>query len=124
MDKLRKELSVVSKTLSNLAQKVEKIQKKVDEQARRLKIPKYQPTKKKAMKKIPAKKTVVKKTAPPTAADKIYSFIKKSKKGIKTSDLMKKTGYDRKPVSSAIYKLTKQRKIKTVAKGTYVKTSF
>jgi len=121
MDKLRKELNAVSKTLSKLVQKLEKIQKRVDERARRLKILKGRPVKKKAVNKVPAKKAVVRKTAPPTAADNIFSIIKKSKKGVNTSDLMKKTGYERKAVSNAIYKLTKQGKIKTAAKGVYVK---
>ena len=121
MEKLNRELKAVSKTLSILAQKVEKIRKKVDEQIRFSKLSKVKPVKKKAVKSVPSKKVVVRKTAPPTAADNIFLIIKESKTGINTSDLMIKTGYYRKSISNTIYKLTKQGKIKTVAKGVYVK---
>jgi predicted transcriptional regulator len=73
------------------------------------------------VKTVPVKKAAVRKTAPPTASDNIFQIIKKSKKGINTKDLIKITGYDKKSVSDAIYKLTKQGKIKTVSKGVYIK---
>lgn len=114
--KLKKDLQAISKILYSLAQKLEKMHKEIDKQE---KSPKRQ--KAKAVKKAPAKKVVVRRSAPPTAAEKIFAIIKRSKKGIKTADLMKKTGYERRAVSNAIYKLTKQGKIKTVAKGVYVK---
>jgi hypothetical protein len=122
MEKLRKDLKAASKTLSNLAQKLEKIRKKVDEEVKLSKLPKVKSVKKKAVKTVPAKRAIVRKTAPPNASDKIFLIIKRSKKGINTSDLMKKTGYERKSISNAIYKLTKQGKIKTAAKGVYVKS--
>jgi predicted Rossmann fold nucleotide-binding protein DprA/Smf involved in DNA uptake len=114
--KLKKDLQSVSKTLYALAQKLEKMQKEIDKQE---KSPKR--VKAKAVKKAPVKKVVVRRTAPPTSVDKIFAIIKRSKKGVKTADLMKKTGYERKAVSNAIYRLTKQGKIKTVNKGVYVK---
>lgn len=116
MKKLKKDLTFISKTLSDLAQQVEKMQKKVEKRGKLLKKPKAKP-----IKTVPAKRIIVRKTAPPTAADKIFSIIRKSKKGINTKDLMKKTGYERKSISNAIYKLTKQGKIKTVSKGVYIK---
>jgi hypothetical protein len=122
MEKLRRDLKAVSKRLSNLVRQLEKIIIKVDEQIQFYKIPKVKSTRKKAVKTVPEKKAVVRKTAPPTAVDTIYSIIRKSKRGINTSELMEKTGYERKSVSNAIYKLTKQGKIKTVAKGVYVKS--
>lgn len=121
MDKLRKDINAVSKILSKLTQKIEKIRKDVDKQVQFSKKTKAKSVKKKAVKKVPAKKPVVRKTAPPTAVDTIYTIIRKSKKGVTTSELMKRTGYERKSISNAIYKLTKQGKIKTVAKGVYVK---
>ena len=110
-----------SKALYTLAAKVEKIQKEVTKKVQSTKKPKVKSVKKKAVKKAPAKKVVVRKTAPPTVADKIFDIIKRSKKGVNTATLMKKTGYERKAISNVIYKLTKQGKIKTVAKGIYVK---
>ena len=119
MKKLKKDLIFISKTLSDLAQNVEDIQQKIDARKKLLKKPKAKP-----IQNIPGGKTIVTKTAPPTAIDNIFSIIKKSKKGISAKDLMKKTGYERKSISNAIYKLTKQGKIKTVSKGVYVKAQF
>ena len=116
MKKLKKDLQAVSKGLYNLAQKVKKMQKEVGGQVRPAQKPKV-----KARKKAPGKKGIIRQTAPPTASDKIFKIIKKSKKGIDTQGLMEKTGYERKSVSNVIYKLTKQGKIKTVAKGVYIK---
>jgi putative endonuclease len=113
--KFKKDLQAISKALYSLAQKVEKMQKEVDSKMMANKKPKP-----KAVKKAPTKKVVVRKTAPATAADKIFAIIKRSK-GVNIETLMKKTGYERKAVYNVIYKLTKQGKIKTVAKGVYVK---
>jgi hypothetical protein len=114
--KLKKDLKAASKTLYALAQKFEKMHKEIDKQEKSPKRPKA-----KAVKKVPVKKVVVRRSAPPTSADKIFAIIKRSKKGVNTEALMKKTGYERKAISNAIYKLTKQGKIKSLAKGVYVK---
>jgi len=119
--KLKKDLQSVSKALYNLVQKIERMQKEVDKQVQPTKKIKAKTVKKKAVKKAPVKKVIIPKTAPPTATDKIFAIIKRSKKGVNTETLMKKTGYERKAISNAIYKLTKQGEIKTVAKGVYVK---
>lgn len=116
MKKLKKDLQAVSKALYNLAQKVEKMQKEVDKHMQPKKKPKARD-----VKKTPSKKNIVSKTAPATAIDKIFAIIKRSKKGINAEAIMKKTGYERKSISNVIYKLTKQGKIKTVAKGVYIK---
>jgi putative endonuclease len=113
--KFKKDLQAISKALYSLAQKVEKMQKEVDSKMMANKKPKP-----KSVKKAPTKKVVVRKTAPATAADKIFAIIKRSK-GVNIETLMNKTGYERKAVYNVIYKLTKQGKIKTVAKGVYVK---
>ena len=115
MKKLQRDLKAILKTIYSLAQKVEKMQKEVDNKTKTNK--KQKP---KAVKKAPTKKVVVRKTAPATAADKIFAIIKRSK-GVNIETLIKKTGYERKAVYNVIYKLTKQGKIKTVAKGVYVK---
>jgi putative endonuclease len=88
--------------------------------------------KKVAKKKAPAKKTAAKKTgakkkapakkaAKVTAADAILKAVNRTKKGINTADLMKKTGFDNKKVANIIFKLKKQGKIKNPEKGIYVK---
>jgi hypothetical protein len=123
MKKLIKDLQTLNKQLNALAKKTESLLKQVDkfEKPKAVKKAKAKPGKVKAVKKAPAKKVVVRRTAPPTAADKVFAIIKRCKKGINTEALMNKTGYERKAISNCIYKLTKQGKIKTVAKGVYVK---
>ena len=115
MKKLQRDLKAILKTIYSLAQKVEKMQKEVDN-----KIKTNKKQKPKAVKKAPTNKVVVRKTAPASAADKIFAIIKRSK-GVNIETLMNKTGYERKAVYNVIYKLTKQGKIKTVTKGVYVK---
>jgi hypothetical protein len=117
--KMKKDLQAVNKQLKALVKKTERLIRAVE----KLDKPKAEkkPVKKKAVKKVPAKKVVVSRSAPPTAADNIFAIIKRSKKGVNTKALMKKTGYERRSISNAIYKLTKQGKIKSAAKGVYVK---
>ena len=68
---------------------------------------------------VKAVKSAAKK--PLTAADTVLGVIKRSKKGVDTAALMKKTGYDRKKVANIVFKLRKQGKIKSEKKGVYVK---
>jgi len=82
--------------------------------------------KKKAVRKAPKKRVVVKKTAPKkaapvTAVDTVFGIIKNSKKGIGTTALMEKTGYNQKKIANLVFKLRKQGKIKSVDRGVYVK---
>ena len=77
-------------------------------------------SKKKAAQKAP-KKAVSKKTKPPTAVDTVLAIINRSKKGVNTATLMKKTGYDQKKIANLVYKLKNQGKIKSVNKGLYLK---
>ncbi|MFC1856615.1 hypothetical protein ACFL9U_01145 [Thermodesulfobacteriota bacterium] len=76
-----------------------------------------------AKKKVtPRKKKTPQKGKPASAADTVFAIIGKSKRGVDTATVMKKTGYDRKKVHNIIFKLKKQGKIKAVKKGVYVKT--
>ena len=126
MKKLKKDLEAILKALKGLTQKVEKLQEQIVEETKPTKKPKAKAVKKKAVKKAPAKKAapkkaVQKKAKPATAADTVLAIIKKSKKGIGTSTLMDKTGYNQKKVANLVFKLRKQGKIKTVVKGVYLK---
>ncbi|MDH3344037.1 MAG: hypothetical protein OEL58_02260 [Desulfobacteraceae bacterium] len=126
MKKLKKDLETILKALNGLSQKVEKLQEQIVEETKPTKKPKAKAVKKKAVKKAPAKKAapkkaVQKKAKPATAADTVLAIIKKSKKGIGTSTLMDKTGYNQKKVANLVFKLRKQGKIKTVVKGVYLK---
>lgn len=134
-----KEYDVVIKTvvegLRSIAQGVEKIAEKLEESA-----PKKQPkTKRKAAakparknmtkakatakpKKTSAKKTPAQKTVKKaTAADTVLAIINRSKKGVDSATLSKKTGFDKKKIANIVFKLRKLGKLKSVSKGVYTK---
>jgi putative endonuclease len=119
---LKKDLQAVNKDLNALVKKTESLLKAVD----KLDKPKAKPAKAKAPKKTPLKKAAVKKPSPKkaatvTAADTVLAIINRSKKGVGTAALMKKTGYNQKKISNLVFKLKKQDKIKSVDKGIYLK---
>ena len=91
------------------------------EKSKASKKPKPKTARAKTAKKAPAKKAAVKKTGPVTAVDTVLEIINRSKKGVNTETLMKKTGYNQKKIFNLIYKLKKQGKIKSAEKGVYVK---
>ena len=126
MKKLKKDLEAILKALNGLAQKVEKLQEQIVEGPELTKKPKAKAVKAKAVKKVAAKKAAPKKAAskkvaPATAADTVFTIIKRSKKGFGTAALMEKTGYNQKKIANLVFKLRKQGKIKSVDKGVYVK---
>ena len=66
--------------------------------------------------KAPAKKKAVK----ATATDLVLNIINRSKKGVDTATLMKKTGFNQKKVRNILQRTYKQGKIKRADKGIYV----
>ena len=117
-------IKTVAEGLKSMAQGVEKLAEKVEGIGKSL-----SKEKAKAKRKAPAKpekKAAVKAVEPAakkplTAADTVLGVIKRSKKGVATATLMKKTGYDRKKVANIVFKLKKQGKIKSEKKGIYLK---
>ena len=109
--------------LNALVKKTESLLKAFDklEKPKAAKKPKAKAVKTKPVKKIVVKKVAVKKAAPVTAADTVLAIIKRSKKGVNSETLMKKTGYNQKKISNLVFKLRKQGKIKSVGKGVYLK---
>ena len=129
-----KEIEVVIKTvvegLRSIAQGVEKIAEKLEESApnkqpkakRKIAAKSVRKTKAKATtqpKKAGAKKAPAKKTA--TAVDTVLAVINRSKKGVDSATLAKKTGFDKKKIANIVFKLRKLGKIKSVSKGLYTK---
>jgi hypothetical protein len=127
---LKKDLQAVNREIKALSKKVEKVIVAVDK-LDKAKAVKAKPVRKAAVKKPavkakPVKKVVVKKPAAKkttqlSAVDTALGFIKRSKKGVDTATLMKKTGFDQKKVYNIIYKLNKLGRIKSVGKGVYLK---
>jgi hypothetical protein len=128
MKEIQRLLKIVSDGLKTIAHRVDDLSGKVDENTKSQTAAK--PKAKKSALAVPKKKTTrktdakvsKKKTAKiPTAAETVYKVISKSKKGVDTTTLMQKTGYDRKKVANMVYRLGKQGKIKSLKKGVYVK---
>lgn len=107
--KLENELKAISKKIMVLAKSVEKMIATVSKAGM------SKPTQKAV-----AKKPVIKKNTMPTAGDTVFGIIKRSKKGVDTAALMKKTGFNAKKIQNNIFKLKKQGKIKSEVKGIYL----
>jgi hypothetical protein len=124
MKELKREFKSVLKSLKALSQKTEKMIKTLD------KLEKGQMPKKtkekakpkaKAMKKAPVRESAASKKTKLTAADTILGVIKRSRKGVDTAALTKKTGLEGRKIWDITYRLKKQGKIKKDRKGLYVK---
>lgn len=124
MKELKREFKSVLKSLKALSQKTEKMIKTLDKlekgQMPRKTKEKAKP-KPKAMKKAPVRKPAASKKTKLTAADTILSVIKRSRKGVDTAALTKKTGLEGRKIWDITYRLKKQGKIKKDRKGFYVK---
>ena len=121
-----KDLDVFLKTvvdgMRSMAQGIEILAEKMDTIAKS-RMDEKPKKKAKAARKAPAKpkKPVQKKEKPATAAETVLGIINKSKKGVDTATLIKKTGFEPKKIHNIVYKLKKQCKIKSVEKGVYLK---
>ena len=118
MKAMKKELQSVVKNLKLIVAKVEKIEAKLDTSE------KATEEKKKATgspKKAAIKKAAVKKTAKVTASETLYVIIARSKKGVSSATLKKKTGFNDQKIRDNIYRLRKQNKIESTGKGIYIK---
>jgi predicted nucleotidyltransferase len=124
MKALKKEIQSVVKELKSLTKKIEKIAKELSK-IEKAKTPKKKKAgvkvKIKVKKKAIARKAPAKKAARVTASDTVLTLIKKSKKGINTDTLRKKTGINDNNMRGIVYRLQKQGKIKSAGRGIYVK---
>ncbi len=130
MKQINKDMQSVVKNLKSLMQKTEKIAKKLDKLEKSKPKPKLKrkpkATAKVAVRVRPVKKRVVrkapvKKKTKVTAIDTVFTIIKKSKRGVDTAALKKKTGFSDKKIWNIINRLKKQQEIKSARKGVYVK---
>jgi len=104
-----KELSTAIKQLVKRAEKLSKAAKKTV---------KTRGKKKAVAKKAPVAKKYVRKKM--SAADTMFGFIKRSRNGLDSNTLTKKTGFDKKKVQNLLHRLKKQGKIHNVKKGVYI----
>jgi transcription initiation factor IIE alpha subunit len=68
------------------------------------------------------KKATAKKPAKLSASGAVLAIVKRSRKGIDTATLEKKTGFKGRKIRDTIFRLRKQGKIKSERKGLYVKS--
>ena len=135
MKNLKKNLQSVNKDLKALAKKVDRMIVTVGK-FEKPKVVKAKPVKKtatkaKSVKKVAAQKAPVKKVAVEKpaakkpdkliAADTVFGFIKRYRKGVDVSTLMEKTGFNRRKIYDNAKVLKKRGKIKSVGTGVYLK---
>jgi predicted Rossmann fold nucleotide-binding protein DprA/Smf involved in DNA uptake len=112
---ITKDLQAISKELTKLVNQIEKLAAALGKAEKPKAKPDNTKTKAKAVtKKAPAK------AAKKTDTDKVLDIINRSKKGVDTATLMKKTGFNQKKVSNMLNRTYKQGKITRVGKGIYV----
>ena len=152
MEKMKKDLQALLKTLKQLTHKTEQMAKKVG------KLTKAKPAKKKKAKvkarpkvkarakakarpkvkartkvkaraKVkaktkarPAKKAVARKPAKETAIDAVMNAIGRSKKGVTTEQISAKTGFKNKKIWDNVNRLKQQGRVKSAGKGVYAKS--
>ena len=105
MGELERELRKISKTLNDLARKIDQVA------TRTVGMTKGAP---RATKK-PSKKVRGRKSVP----DVIMALIKARKSGVDTATLRAKTGFGSQKVRSAVYELSKKGKVQRVDRGLY-----
>ena len=112
---ITKDLQAISKELMKLVKQTEKLAAELGKAEK----PAAKSVKPKTKSK-PATKKALAKPAKKTDTDKLLAIINRSKKGVDTATLMKKTGFDQKKVRNMLNRTYKQGKITRVEKGIYV----
>jgi len=112
---IAKDLQAVSKELMKLVKQTENLTAALE----KAQMPKTKSVKPKSKARAVAKKAPVK-AAKKTDTDKLVAIINRSKKGVDTATLMKKTGFNQKKVRNMLNRTYKQGKITRVEKGIYV----
>jgi len=116
MKKAKKQVKPVKKVVAK-AKKPVVLKKKITAKRKATKTVKAKP-----VKAVKAKTAAVKKAPAGQIAilDKVLSTIKKSKNGIAIDKIKEKTGLEQRQLSNALYKLSKNGKIKAKVRGIYI----
>ena len=117
MKEMKRELQSILKNLNSLSQKADKLAEKVE------KLEAGQAQKPSRAKRGPRakQKAVSERARKVTAIDSVFNVIKRSRKGVSTTTLKDKTGFDEKKIWNIINRLKQQGRIKSERKGVYVK---
>ena len=137
MKKVKQDLRALNRDLKSLVWKTETLTKAVDRlekaqavKAKKVKIaasksktikkiagkasPKPKATRKAAVKKAPARRKRI------TDIDKVINIIKRTKKGVSTKALSKKTGFDTQKIANIVFRASKTGRIKSKDRGIYI----
>jgi len=118
MSTLKVVFQSVAKGLRTLAEEVERFEDFID----KLETQATQEAKRKPRTKTrPRKKAASKKPRKKTATDTVLNIIQRSRKGVDTETLVKRTGFDKKKIWGIVHRLKQEGKIKSAGYGSYVK---
>jgi len=125
MKKLKNDLQELEKSLKQLTRKTGLMAKKLAK-LEKAKAPKKPRAKAKAPKKPSTRARVAKKVAPKkpakmSATGSVLEIIKKSRQGVNTASLKKRTGFKDTNIRAILSRLKKQGKVKSPGKGVYQK---
>jgi nucleoside 2-deoxyribosyltransferase len=112
---ITKDLQAISKEVTKLVKQIENLTATLGKAEK----PKAKPVKTTTRGKAVAKKAPVK-AAKITDTDQVLAIVNRSKKGVDTATVMKKTGFNQKKVRNILFRTYKQGKITRVEKGIYV----
>lgn len=124
MKRLKKDLQSVVKGLKTLMRKTEKIGKELDrlgEKQIARKPKRRTAAESKAAKKKAPQKAAGGRATGSTATGVVYNLIAKRKRGVNTTLIKEKTGFNDKKIWNVINRLKAQGKIKSGQRGVYVK---
>lgn len=119
MKQLRRSLNALSKDLKALTLRTEKMIKALDKFDKDQK--KTGAKRKTLAKRVSTRKVVTKKVKSPSATETVLKIIMRSKKGVNTATLQKKTGYNSRKIWDIVHRAGKEGKIKKVGRGIYIK---
>jgi len=103
MKNLKKDVQALSKSLKEVSKRTERLINKLEK-----------------LEKSPAKPKARRTPAKATASNTILAIIKRSRKGVDSATLQKKTGFDNQKVRNNIFQLSKRGVIKRVSRGVYI----
>ena len=119
MKQLRRSLRALSKDLKTLTLRTQKMMKVLDKLEKGQK--KMSVARKPVAKKVATKKAVTKRGKDLSATARVLKIIMTSKRGVNTSTIKNKTGYDNRKIWDIVHRAGKEGKIKKVGRGIYMK---
>ena len=119
MHTMEKDLQAIIKNLKLLTKKTEKLAKDLAKTEKKKVV--RRPKKKAVARGRVAKKPAGRGAKKVTAIDSVMKVISSTKRGVNTTTIKARNGFDEKKIWNIINRLKQQRRIKSARKGVYVK---